>query len=57
MYRLFIRAVTWQRDSHGLFDYESKTSDRLQNEFRTSSSVTVMRKGTSGAVSLENPKK
>ena len=22
---MFLRAVTWQRDSHGLFDYESKS--------------------------------
>lgn len=23
-YRVFMRGVTWIRDSHGLFDYESK---------------------------------
>ena len=23
-YRVFFRGVTWQRDSHGLFDYESR---------------------------------
>lgn len=24
-YRVFLRGVTWIRDSHGLFDYESKS--------------------------------
>ncbi len=24
MFRVFFRGVTWQRDSHGLFDYESR---------------------------------
>jgi hypothetical protein len=23
-FRVFFRGVTWQRDSHGLFDYESR---------------------------------
>lgn len=26
---LFMRLVTWQRDSHGLFDYESSNTDKL----------------------------
>lgn len=24
-YRVFLRGVTWMRDSHGLFDYESRS--------------------------------
>lgn len=24
MYEVYMRCVTWSRDSHGLFDYESK---------------------------------
>ena len=24
LYRVFFRGVTWMRDSHGLFDYESR---------------------------------
>ena len=29
-YRLLIKSVTWQRDSHGLFDYEGKDTNRKQ---------------------------
>jgi hypothetical protein len=30
---LFMRLITWQRDSHGLFDYESRSVDTF--EFKT----------------------
>ena len=28
--RLFIKTGTWQRDSHGLFDYEGKEVEKKQ---------------------------
>lgn len=28
--RLIIKTSTWQRDSHGLFDYEGKETDKKQ---------------------------
>jgi hypothetical protein len=28
--RLLIKSVTWQRDSHGLFDYDGKDTERKQ---------------------------
>ena len=27
---VFMRLITWQRDSHGLFDYESRSVDRFE---------------------------
>ena len=27
-YRVFLRGVTWMRDSHGLFDYESRSINK-----------------------------
>ena len=29
-YRLIIKTATWSRDSHGLFDYEGKDTDKKQ---------------------------
>lgn len=28
MYSVFLRGVTWMRDSHGLFDYESRSINK-----------------------------
>ena len=28
LFRVFLRGVTWVRDSHGLFDYESKSINK-----------------------------
>ena len=50
-----MRVVTWSRDSHGLFDYESKEKDRQQNEFKTTSGIVVMRSTQTGAITLDNP--
>ena len=49
-----MRIVTWNRDSHGLFDYESKDRDRVQLEFRSTSGALIQR-STHGVVTLENP--
>jgi hypothetical protein len=27
-FRVFLRGVTWMRDSHGLFDYESRSINK-----------------------------
>ena len=52
---VFMRIVTWNRDSHGLFDYESKERDRVQLEFKSSTGAVIARNSTSGEVTLENP--
>lgn len=41
---LFIKAVTWSRDSHGLYDYESRNVQKKQ--IQTSSSCYLCRIGT-----------
>lgn len=40
-YRVFFRGVTWMRDSHGLFDYESKSI--VQKNLKTSSQGRIFR--------------
>ena len=49
-----MRIVTWNRDSHGLFDYESKDRDRVQQEFKSNTGALIQR-SASGDVTLENP--
>ena len=49
-----MRIVTWNRDSHGLFDYESKDRDRVQQEFKSNTGALIQRSAT-GDVTLENP--
>ena len=49
-----MRIVTWNRDSHGLFDYESKDRDRVQQEFKSNTGALIMR-SAAGDVTLENP--
>ena len=49
-----MRCVTWSRDSHGLFDYESKSI--VRNEYKTWTSGTLCRDPTKG-ISFENPNK
>ena len=49
-----MRIVTWNRDSHGLFDYESRDKDRVQQEFKSNTGVLIQR-DTSGEISIENP--
>ena len=39
---LFMRMMTWQRDSHGLFDYESRQLDKF--EYKTTSTGYITRK-------------
>ena len=43
LYRVFLRAVTWQRDSHGLFDYESKSI--LKKSLKTIARGKIIRTG------------
>jgi len=50
-----MRIVTWNRDSHGLFDYESRERDRVQQEFTTNTGALIARNSDNGEVSLENP--
>ena len=50
-----MRIVTWNRDSHGLFDYESKDRDRVQQEFKSNTGALIQRGTHGGEVSLENP--
>ena len=50
-----MRIVTWTRDSHGLFDYESQVRDQVQQEFKTRSGALVKRDNATGQVSLLNP--
>ena len=50
-----MRIVTWNRDSHGLFDYESRERDRVQLEFKSNTGAVIARNQTSGEVTLENP--
>ncbi len=38
---MFFRGVTWQRDSHGLFDFESK--NLVKKNMKTSASAKVWR--------------
>jgi hypothetical protein len=38
---VFLRAVTWMRDSHGLFDYESKSITK--KSLKTSSQGKIVR--------------
>ena len=38
---MFLRAVTWQRDSHGLFDYESKSISK--KSLKTTSQGKIIR--------------
>jgi len=40
-YRVFLRAVTWLRDSHGLFDYESKSINK--KSMKTTTQGKIMR--------------
>ena len=39
---LFMRLITWHRDSHGLFDYETKQVDQFQ--YRTTQEGFISRK-------------
>ena len=55
IFSLFMRIVTWNRDSHGLFDYESKERDRVQLEFKSNTGAIISRSLASGEVTLENP--
>lgn len=41
MYSVFLRGVTWMRDSHGLFDYESKSINK--KSLKTSSFGKIVR--------------
>ena len=34
-YRVFLRGVTWMRDSHGLFDYESRSINKKSLKTQT----------------------
>ena len=47
---LYIRMTTWQRDSHGLYDYESTNTDKTQLKTRTPGFIT--RKATQGEQSV-----
>lgn len=38
---IVLKAVTWNKDSHGLFDYETRSID--VRKFKTSSSVKLTR--------------
>ena len=49
-----MRIVTWNRDSHGLFDYESRDRDRVQQEYKSNTGVLIQR-SAAGDVTLENP--
>lgn len=40
---VFVKAVTWARDSHGLFDYESKNVTTETQSI--SSPVSILREG------------
>lgn len=40
---LLLRGVTWSRDSHGLFDYESRQVS--QKSFKTQSNCKLVRNG------------
>ncbi len=40
-FRVFLRGVTWMRDSHGLFDYESKSINK--KSLKTSSFGKIIR--------------
>ena len=44
LFRLFIKAVTWSRDSHGLYDYESRNVQKKL--IQTLSSCFLCRAGT-----------
>lgn len=52
-----MRLSTWQRDSHGLYDYESSNIDKFQSKTRDSGFI--CRKTTQGEESIvsyeENP--
>lgn len=37
---LFLRLITWQRDSHGLFDYESQQTDKFEFKARSAGFLT-----------------
>jgi hypothetical protein len=61
-YSVFLRGVTWIRDSHGLFDYESKSITK--KSFKTSHQSIIARIGDdiemfpidkSGIEAKENP--
>jgi hypothetical protein len=41
MISLLLRGVTWNRDSHGLFDYESRQTS--QKSFKTQSNCKMVR--------------
>jgi hypothetical protein len=47
---LFIRMSTWQRDSHGLYDYESTNTDKTQ--LKTRASGFISRRSTTGEQSV-----
>lgn len=38
-YSLYLRAVTWHRDSHGLFDYESKNISKRSLKIQSLSKI------------------
>ena len=42
-FSVFLRAVTWMRDSHGLFDYESKSINK--KSMKTNSQGKIVRIG------------
>lgn len=41
IFSLLLRGVTWTRDSHGLFDYESRQT--VQKSFKTQSNCKLVR--------------
>ncbi len=47
---LFVRVATWQRDSHGLFDYESTNTDKVS--FKTRDHGFITRRSTQGEASV-----
>lgn len=40
-FRVFFRSVTWMRDSHGLFDYESRNIGK--KNYKTKSTGKIIR--------------
>ena len=55
-YSLFLRAVTWHRDSHGLFDYESKAINKRSLKIQSHSKI-VRAEDEVDVVALNKPTK
>lgn len=49
---VFLRAVTWLRDSHGLFDYESKSIQK--KSLKTGTAGKIVRQNTNSEIELVN---